>query len=201
MRRRRSRYSLLHRSICETPGNTTFTVNAGATTSPTYQWQESTDGGSTYLNLADAGIYSGTSTTTLTLTTATLAEDGYLYRVIVSGTCSPNVTSDGALLTVEEDANITVQPVAATECEGGVATYTVTASGTDLQYSWEEDQGGGFAAIADGGIYSGSSSNNVDFNGDNLGDGHLGLPGSSIEWWRERMYRWGDECVGEPDGE
>ncbi|HTE28845.1 MAG TPA: hypothetical protein VK666_00615, partial [Chryseolinea sp.] len=44
--------------ICQ-GANTTFTVNAGLTTSPSYQWQESTNGGVSYSNLANGGIYSG----------------------------------------------------------------------------------------------------------------------------------------------
>src|SRR5690606_37780174 len=97
--------------ICE-GGNTNFTVDAGVTTSATYQWQVSTNGGSSYSNLSNSGIYSGTTTSTLTLTGATLSDNGYLYRAIVSGTCSPAVISDGAKLTVEQNVQIITQPEA-----------------------------------------------------------------------------------------
>src|SRR5690606_14247346 len=59
-----------NQTICE-GGNTTFTVSAGITTTPTYQWQVSTDGGSSYTDIA-GGIYSGETTATLTLTAAPL---------------------------------------------------------------------------------------------------------------------------------
>ncbi len=61
-------------------GNTTFTVNAGVTTTPTYQWQVSTNGGVSYTTVSNGGIYSGATTATLTLTAAPLANNGFLYR-------------------------------------------------------------------------------------------------------------------------
>ena len=139
--------------ICE-GDNASFSVTAGVTTAPTYQWQESTNGGSTYSNLANGGIYSNVTTSTLNITAATTAENGYLYRVVVSGTCSPSVTSDGALLTVEDNALVTVDPSNATACEGSTVNFSVTATGTSVTYQWRENGGN----ITDGGIYSGATS-------------------------------------------
>lgn len=70
----------------------TFTVNATNATS--YQWQESTNGGGTWSNV-------GTNSSSYTIASATLALNGYQYRVLVSGTapCS-SVTSTIATLTV-----------------------------------------------------------------------------------------------------
>lgn len=66
-----------------------------------YQWQE--DGS----DLTDGGIYSGTTTATLTLTDPCLTASGRTYRCVLTTTCGPSpVTSDGATLTV------TPQPVA-----------------------------------------------------------------------------------------
>ena len=88
------------RAICS-GSNTTFTISV--TTPPAitgYQWQVSTNGGGSYANLANVGIYSGVTTATLTLTGATTAYDQYLYRCTLStgGPCSVN--SSGGLLTV-----------------------------------------------------------------------------------------------------
>lgn len=47
--------------------------------SPVYQWQESTDGGSNWSDLATAGVYSGHNNTTLSISDAT-GLDGYKYR-------------------------------------------------------------------------------------------------------------------------
>ena len=64
-----------------------------------FQWQESTDGGSTFTNLADAGVYSNTTTNTLDISNST-GLDTYQYRVVVSVTGGADVTSDAATLTV-----------------------------------------------------------------------------------------------------
>ncbi|HSD15561.1 MAG TPA: hypothetical protein VLB74_12995, partial [Flavobacterium sp.] len=75
-------------------GNTgTFTV-AATGSSLSYQWQVSTDGGTTWSNI-------GTNSNSYTTPATTFAMNGYLYQVIVSGgaPCSP-VTSDAAELFV-----------------------------------------------------------------------------------------------------
>jgi gliding motility-associated-like protein len=67
----------------------------------TYQWQFSTDNGITWNNVANAGVYSGANTNTLTLTTITNAMNGYKYRVQlnkVGNSCG--LTSANATLTV-----------------------------------------------------------------------------------------------------
>ena len=72
------------------PGqNTSFTV-AATGTSPTYQWQESTNGGGTWNNISNGGIYGGATSTTLTLTGVTGMNNNQ-YRCVVSGAagCGP----------------------------------------------------------------------------------------------------------------
>ena len=145
-----------------------FGINAGATTSPSYQWQVSTNGGTTYANLSNDGTYSGVGTATLSVTTSA-SLSGNLYRCQVSGTCTPPAYSNGAQLTVEENAVITVQPVDATECEEGVVSYEVVATGTSLAYSWEENAGGSWTSLSDGGIYSGTNTATLLLNGVNSG--------------------------------
>ncbi len=58
----------------------------------TYQWQESAGGWHDILN---AGVYGGTSTSTLTITNPPVAMNGNQYRCIVGGLCPPQVVSDG----------------------------------------------------------------------------------------------------------
>ena len=76
-----------------------FTVAASGTPAPTYQWQVSTDGGSTWSNLSNAAPYSGTTTTTLTITGASLGLSGTQYRAIATNTVGA-VTSNAAALAV-----------------------------------------------------------------------------------------------------
>ena len=78
-----------------------------ASNADTYQWQFYN--GSTWVDLTDTGIYSGTTTSILTLTNVTVADDGNQYRVIVSNTlfiCSTE-TSNTANLTLQVDTLIT----------------------------------------------------------------------------------------------
>ena len=80
--------------------NGIFTVAASG--SPTYQWQVSTDGGSTFTDLSDGSKYSGSQTSTLQVSSLQTADNTNLYRVLVqpaSVSCPP-VISDSALLTV-----------------------------------------------------------------------------------------------------
>lgn len=85
-------------------GNTTFTVTASTNETGktlTYQWQVSTNGGTSYSNVTNAGIYTGATTATLTLTAATTAVSTYKYRVIVgTNGVAPSVTSNAGTLTV-----------------------------------------------------------------------------------------------------
>jgi hypothetical protein len=73
-----------------------FTVVATATRGATlsYQWQLSTNGGSTFTNLSSA------TSATLAFPEVVLADDGNQYRVIVSTTGATSVTSTAATLTV-----------------------------------------------------------------------------------------------------
>ena len=79
----------------------TFTVAASSTPSGatlSYQWQESTDSGSTFSNISAAGVYSDVTTVTLAISDNT-GLDTYQYRVVVSATGADDVTSSAATLT------------------------------------------------------------------------------------------------------
>jgi hypothetical protein len=77
----------------------TFSVTATATGTGNlaYQWQLSTNDGSTWANLSSA------TSATLAFETVALADDGNKYRVIVSTAGAANVTSNTATLTVTEE--------------------------------------------------------------------------------------------------
>jgi len=87
-----------------TGGNTSFSIAADGI-GLTYQWQVSTNGGTTYTNITSAGsapVYGGFATTTLTLTGVTLGNNNNLYRCTVkaSAPCSSLLNSNGVLLKV-----------------------------------------------------------------------------------------------------
>jgi len=89
-------------AVC--PGcNTTLTATS---TGSSYQWQSFN--GSSWDDLTDTGIYSGSSTNTLTISNATANENDAQYRVLISGlgyVC--DVISDTALLRIQVNTVIT----------------------------------------------------------------------------------------------
>lgn len=147
-------------SILCAGANTTFSV-AATGTAPTYQWQESTNGGTSWNNITNGGIYGGATTNTLALTAVTAVMNTYQYRCIVSGaTACAAVNSAGAVLTVNTAPAISVQPVAGTTiCSGQNTSYTVTANGTALTYQWQlsTDNGGTWNNVTNGGFYAGAT--------------------------------------------
>jgi hypothetical protein len=74
-----------------------FSVMAQGTVS--YQWERSLDGGQTWSSVADGGSYSGTNTRTLTVTPASPAQRGSLYRCVVTNIHGSS-SSDAAALSV-----------------------------------------------------------------------------------------------------
>jgi len=84
-----------------TPYTGTFTVAATVTNSGslTYQWQVSTNGGTSFANVTNTGVYTGATTATLTLTSAAkVTYNNYQYRCQVSATGADTVTSTAATL-------------------------------------------------------------------------------------------------------
>jgi hypothetical protein len=82
-------------AVCESSGNQVMSVTAtGYTLS--YQWQEYQ--GAVWNNVVNGGIYSGATTSSLTLTNPTLVMNGYQYRVIVTGGCGSPVTSNAVTI-------------------------------------------------------------------------------------------------------
>lgn len=141
-------------SICENT-NTSFSVTATGT-GLTYQWQVSTNGGSSWSNVTNTGIYSGATTTTLNLASATTAVNGYQYRCVASGTCTPAATSNAATLTINSAPAVTSQPGNSTICQGANTSFSVSATGGSLTYQWQVSTNNGvsWANLANGGIYS-----------------------------------------------
>jgi hypothetical protein len=121
----------------------TFTVAASGT-SLTYQWQVSTDGGSTYNDIPAA------TTASLSVNGVTAAMQNNLYRVLVYSCGGTAATSAPAGLSVNTPQNIITQPSSVSLCPGLDATFTVAATGTGVTYQWQRStsSGGTFTDIA-----------------------------------------------------
>ncbi|WP_217561768.1 S-layer homology domain-containing protein [Paenibacillus sp. GbtcB18] len=118
-----------------------FSVTATGT-SLTYQWQVNT--GSGFQNLP------GETNATLSIPAVSPSMNGYMYRVIVSGTGGQPVTSNGAALNVMPPFPtfppvITLHPQSPLPVlEGNPASFSVMATGMGLTYQWQVDTGSGF---------------------------------------------------------
>ncbi|SEO67791.1 Por secretion system C-terminal sorting domain-containing protein [Flavobacterium sp. CF108] len=144
--------------------NTTFSATASNATG--YQWQ--VDQGAGFANVPAAAPYSGTTSATLTITGATAGLSGYIYRVVATGACTPNATSNSASLTVNQAPAITAQPSASTICAGANTTFSTTASNA-TGYQWQVDQGAGFANVPAAAPYSGTTSATLTITGATAG--------------------------------
>jgi hypothetical protein len=138
--------------------NTSFTVVASGT-AITYQWQLSTDGGATFTNLANGGVYSNATTATINITGATAAMNNYRYRCIVSGACTPAIQSNVSVLTVNTPVTLLANPANSIICENSNTSFAINVTGTLPAYQWQVSADGGatFSNIINGGIYTGAS--------------------------------------------
>ncbi len=95
-----------------------------------YQWQ-TLDADSTWKDIT------GANSDTYTITSATIAQNGSQYRCVVTTAGGEELISNPATLTVYEETEITEQPQNASAIEGRAARFSVTASGTGLEYQWQ----------------------------------------------------------------
>jgi hypothetical protein len=121
--------------------NAQFVVAASGTPFPTYQWQVSANSGSTWADLTNVAPYSGVTTTTLTVTAATLGLSGNQYCAVATNTAG-TATSNAATITVGTSAAVTTQPVSQTIASGAASTLSVVATGTALSYQWYQGTSG-----------------------------------------------------------
>ncbi len=105
-----------------------FSITATGT-GVTYQWKRNG------VNLSDAGVYSGSSTNKLTITGTALTHSG-VYTCQVTGTCG-NLTSDPAILSVNENIVLTTQPVSKSVCPGNNTSFSVAVTGSNPAYKWQ----------------------------------------------------------------
>jgi hypothetical protein len=107
-----------------------------------YQWQQSNDGGNSFLNMTEK------NTANLHFESLTTDLNNYQYRCVVNSECGGTITSNAALLTVNNiSAVITSQPQDVLICETDTAYFSVAVSGSNLQYQWQR-------RLASGSIYS-----------------------------------------------
>jgi hypothetical protein len=142
--------------IC--PGfNVNYSVTATGT-GITYQWQVSTDNGSTWTNMVNGVQYSNVTTQTVTILNVQTSQNGHRFRVIVSGVCPPAVTSSTVTLVVSTPPTITTPPASRTVCAPDAATFSVVAAGVPAPtiYQWQvsTNSGSTWTNLTTGGSYT-----------------------------------------------
>ena len=99
--------------------------------------------------------YSGANSPTLCVLDLN-GKNGFVYSAIVTNGCG-SVTSDGATLTSINPPVICKQPVNLCVIDGGIASFSVRATGDNLIYQWQLNG----QNITDGSIFSGSTTNTL----------------------------------------
>jgi len=133
------------------PTQTSASFSIAATgTLPTYQWQVSTNGGTSFTNIA------GATASSLTVNNLTAAMTGYQYRAVLNGTCTVNLNSAAATLVVNTLVAINDQPISRSICAGANTSFAVTATGSTITYQWQVSVNGGpFVDLTNTAPYSG----------------------------------------------
>ena len=120
----------------------------------TYQWQ--VNNGSGWINVNLSGIYSGVTSSTLSIASVFANMDGYQYRCIVNGAfCSGTSVSLVGTIIMNGTPVIAQQPTDMNYCVGDNAAFSVTANGTGLTYQWQVNSGSGWSDLVNGINYSG----------------------------------------------
>jgi hypothetical protein len=103
----------------------TFTVVAGGSPAPTYQWKKGS---------GNIGGATGSSFTIDPVQNASAA----IYSCVVTNACG-SVPSDGAALTVQSPPSVVLHPSPQVVCEGSPVTLTVLAAGSPApSYQWRK---------------------------------------------------------------
>lgn len=144
--------------ICLPLNTASFSV-AAAGTGLTYQWQVSTNGGANWSDIT------GETGSTLNLTGITAAFNGNQYRVVLNGTCTSNLNSSAATLTVNSPVDITTHPADVSSCEGSSVSFNVVATGSTITYQWQVSvNGGAFVDLTNTAPFSGVTTSTLTIN-------------------------------------
>ncbi|MES2382260.1 MAG: SBBP repeat-containing protein [Bacteroidota bacterium] len=134
-----------------TNNNVSFNVIASSPTT-TFQWQQ--NAGSGFVNLSNAGVYSGVNTNTLNINSINFSKNNYQYRCVATDSgCSIN--SVHAKLLVNCLFNITRQPVSQNINIGTNTSFSLEASSSTATFQWQQNNGYGFVDISNNSLFSG----------------------------------------------
>jgi len=144
------------RTVCSS-GTTSAAYTVTALNASTYQWQvlvpvSVANPTPVWTNVNNAGIYSGATSATLTVSNAPLTADGNQYKCIVTGVSPCNtvtIESTPRFLYIN-NPTVATPPANATVLAGATATFTATTAAASPTYDWQYSANGttGWASIA-----------------------------------------------------
>lgn len=123
--------------IINVGANATYSVTAtGSAGLSNFIWQVSTDGGTSWSNVVDGGVYSGATTNTLTLTGVPYSMNNYKYRLMISSSdyvCGDTISAVAnlAFLNVAPVANDDNQSATPLQEDGANGTVSILTNDTD----------------------------------------------------------------------
>lgn len=98
-----------------------------------YQWQQSINNGTSFIDIP------GRNCATLHFDSVRAEMNNYQYRCVINSECGGTVTSNAAVLAVNNgNTVITLQPQNTLLCDGDTAFFSATASGDNIAYQWQQ---------------------------------------------------------------
>ncbi len=105
-------------------GNGAFRASTNYVIGTSYQWQVSTNSGSSYSNISNNSYYSGVTDTLLNITSPVYAMNNYWYRCVATNSCN-TVNSNKAILSVIPKSTYSNSTVTTCDTDFGTG-YTFT---------------------------------------------------------------------------
>ncbi len=125
-----------HAAAAAVTGSATFQADASGMPVPTFRWQRQAAGTVGFVDVANTGNYSGTTTKSLVVSAPTPAMNGDQFRCVATNSAGI-VTSLSATLSVINLPVIATQPVSRSVVTGQSASFTVSVAGEGpFNYMW-----------------------------------------------------------------
>jgi hypothetical protein len=139
-------------SVITTPNAaTSFSIQIYSELASTYQWEISSNSGSTWANVSNGGVYSNATTATLNISNVSGLTSDY-YRCVITSSLGSSNSNPGIL------SEIVTQPSNSTVTHPAAASFTLNVVGdSPFSYQWVSNAG----IITNGGVYSNATTNGL----------------------------------------
>ena len=120
------------------PGDASFTVAATGLPAPSIRWERSTDGGTSWVDVADDATHSGATSTTLQLTDPGVAMSGQRFRAVATNTVGSDTSTTAVLTVAPAAATVTLSDLSRTHTGAPLAaTATTVPAGLAVSLTYD----------------------------------------------------------------